>query len=261
MDTEKNLIRIFKFEDKEFKLFKPNAKAAREAKLAYTKAWTNSIKDGLFLKADLQKKLNTQNNSFIIEHENKKSDLIQKIAILQQKLKESGNLSTDELEKTAQMLSIYRSDLLSTDQIVNEIFSNTAEQIAEEEKLLVLLARCIKDIDNNYVWNSVDEILEEENLDLVETCKYQLLCFEYNLDPEWNTQLPEYIAMQQVQDIKTKEEEDKTKEEEAEADKTKEIKEEVKVEPKSKTKSTTQRSKKTRKSVKKKEETTIPVEN
>lgn len=205
METEKNIIRKFKVEDQEYTLIKPNARISREAKLAYTKAWTQAIKEGFFLKEDLKKLLRDKNNSFVDENEAQQDELRNKIVELQEILDNSKNLTADEMENAATLLASYRAALIETDKILNEILSNTAESIAEEEKFLVLIAGCTLNSQGNKVWDSLESLLDEKDVDLVANAKFEMLCVEYQIEPDWQKNLPEYKA---IEEIKNKREEE-----------------------------------------------------
>jgi hypothetical protein len=200
--TEMNTIRSFEYNGTKYNLVKPSAKITRQVKKAYTLAWTSAYKEGILLRAELEKELKDRNESFIIEYESNRSSLLSTIAELQEKLASDDAFTPEELETMAAMLSLSRSELLARDQIVNNLLSNTAEQIADDERILNLTQGMIYKENNLPVWATLDELLEEEDYDLVETCKYQVICYEYNLDPEWNTKLPEVIAFEKAGKLK-----------------------------------------------------------
>lgn len=211
--TDKSIIRSFTYNDTKFKLVKPSAKTTRQVKLAYTRAWTSAYNEGILLRAELEKQLKDRNESFIIEYETNRSNLLSTIAELQEKLSSDDSYTPEELETMAAMLSLSRSELLARDQIINNLLSNTAEQIADDERVLNLTQGMVYKDTNSPLWSTLDDLLEEEDYDLVEHCKYQVICYEYNLDPEWNTKLPEVIAFEKAGKLKQEREDTKEAEE------------------------------------------------
>ena len=233
-ETKRKKIREFEHEGSKYHLYAPNAKNIKDSKFAYSKAFTGCLRQDLFTRKQLEDQLKKENEKFFEQYNSRRAELIENIRETEQ------NMSTVEepesLSIMAQMMLLYRAQLFEEDRMMNELFGNSADQIAEEERIINLVIGTVTDSKDVPCWSSYDEVMEEADTKLLEACKYQVMCAEYDLDPDWQDKLPEVVAQDRIQEMKDKREEEEAKKKEEEKAKAKETKDEPKPEEPSKPK-------------------------
>lgn len=197
--------KTFKFEEVEYTILPQSAKASAEARFAYSIAFTKALKAGLLIRKHLELELKKVSDQIFTDYSNRKAELITNMGQTEATLKASNN--PEEIELLAQMLILYRAQLFEEDRQMNELFANTADQVAEEDRILHLVAALIADSNKKRLWNSVDELLADTRSNFIELCKYYITCLEYNLDPDWQKKLPEMEAQSRLEEIRLKEKE------------------------------------------------------
>ena len=95
--------------------------------------------------------------------------------------------------------------------------------MAEEERNSYLVYAMTRDSSGNRLASSYEEFLEQFSFEFFDRCKYYLLCWEFNLDPSWEEELPEAKALLKAQELRRlelqKKEEEKAKKEAAKKEK------------------------------------------
>lgn len=198
---ENKNISEFKYEDKTFKLIKPSSFVMREAKFLYSKSFTNSLKDGLFTKRKLESILKTGEVDVIEEYNLRRNELLR----LYNETKEVADKNTnpDQLESLISLLSIYKDRLVQEDLSMNTLFSNTADQIAEEDRTNYLTSQLICDENGTKIWESLEAFLQDNRYEFVELCKYHVICWSYNMNPESNhINTSEQLLINKVQELR-----------------------------------------------------------
>jgi hypothetical protein len=193
MERKDRIVRAFEVENLKLQLIEPTVSSIREAKYNYSKKFTEYLKQGFYTRRKLESLLDTENSGYVKNHLERREELLKAISEVN-KLIESEK-DPEKLEALAGIMSLYRNYLLQEDTSMNSIFSNTVETMAEEDRLNYLTTTMIKKEDGIFLWNSLEDLLQESNYGLVESCKYQVSCWEYNLDPAWEDSLPESIAI------------------------------------------------------------------
>jgi hypothetical protein len=94
--------------------------------------------------------------------------------------------------------------------------------MAEDERNSYLVYAMVRDADGNKLADSYDDFLEDVTFEFFDRCKYYLLCYEYNLSPNWEEELPEAKALIKVEELRSAaKEKQKELEKELETDKKK----------------------------------------
>lgn len=212
MDKDIKVIREFEYNDKKYKLTEPSAKAIREAKLKYSIKFTEGVKNGLYVKRSLEKVLKENDPEFFEDYNKDRKELLKQLADTEKQIKESEN--EDQLEVLAQMMAIYRAQLMEEDQLIASLYENTADQIAEEERISVLAYYMVSDLEGNKVTESYQSFIDDIDSGFYEQCKYEVLCWQYQLDPDWQSNLPELKAAEKAQKIRADKEKEENKKEE-----------------------------------------------
>lgn len=217
----KKVIRTFEYDGDKYELIEPNAKINREARLKYSIAFTEGIKQGLYVRKSLEKKLREADEHIFSEYVKLRSDLIKRIAEAEQSLEDVTNADINDPEQyevLAQIVSVYRAQLLEEDQLMNSLFDSTADNMAEEERINYM-AYCMvrKEKDKKQLSDSYDTYLEEVDSLLIDECKMHVLYWEYKLDPNWHENLPETEALKHAD--KLREEQEKVEEKKVEEEK------------------------------------------
>lgn len=213
MKQEKN--RTFTFEDKEYKVLKPTLNIIREAKYKYAKTFTDNLKAGFITKKKMENMLFEADDSIFKSYVNRRAEILKYMSDTNDLLNKAEK--PEELDYLAELMSTYRTTLVQEDLAMNNMFANTADQLAEDEKINFLAFVLTADKDGNKIWKTQEEYLNETDVDFVEACKYQVMCIDYNLEPNWEKELPETKARLKAIEIsatnKRLEEEKKVEEE------------------------------------------------
>jgi hypothetical protein len=197
-------IREFDHNDKKYILTEYTAKVVKDAKFAYSKRFTECVREKIFTRRGLEKQLTADDPSFFDDYRHRREELIKNIADTEDVLQNVED--PDELSLLSQMLLIYRADLFQQDKLVNDLFANTADQIAEEERIIYVMLGCIKNNDGTSVWESYEELMSDNDPEFLEVCKYQVMCSEYDLDPDWQEKLPEIEIQDKIDTLRKKQE-------------------------------------------------------
>ena len=214
MDKENKEPVKFKLEDKEYIIAKPSVSVLREAKFKYNKAFTNAIASGFYTRKNLELILKSKEVN-IIEDYNKRRDDLFKDA-LQVQLKISKSDDPNELDQLGMDLQYIRQAMVADNSYMDNLFSNCAEQIADDERLDYLTFKLVRNSDNTPIWNSIEEFLEDDRFEFVEHCKFQVICWTYKINPEDNEKEPSQEAFDKADKIRQK----KLEEQELEKEKT-----------------------------------------
>lgn len=216
-------ISTFEFQGKKYTLVEPSAAMVREAKRRRGIKFVEAIKDGMFTKKQLQDTLMERSPDFFSEFNQARTNVLNDIAETEELLKELED--PEQLESMSHILVIYRAQLVEQEQMLRELYDSTAEESADNEKNSYLVYSMLRDEKGDAVAESFDDFLENVTFEFFDACKYRLLCWEHNLDPNWQEKLPEAEAMlkaqtKRVEARKQREEEEKKAEKEEKAKKT-----------------------------------------
>ena len=210
MTKDKKLIREFEFDNEKYDLVEPSAKIIREAKLKYSIQFTKGIKNGLYVRRALEKQLKENDPDFFKEYDQRRKELVQQMADTERSLQE--NTKAEELDLLAQMLTLYRAQLMEEDQLMAALYENTADQLAEEERVSYLAYGMVKTKEGNSLKETYDEFIDDLEPALFEQCKYEVLCWQYQLDPNWQDNLPEMKAAKKADKLRKEKEKEQKKE-------------------------------------------------
>lgn len=199
MEQEKKKSRTFNFKDKEYKILLPTLNVVREAKYKYAKAFTDSLKAGFLTKKKMENILFESDDSIFKSYIDRRAEILKLMADTESLLNKTEK--PEELEYLAEIMGTYRNTLVQEDLSINSMFSNTADNLAEDEKINFLVFILVVDSENNKLWKSYEDFLNETNMELVESCKYQVMCLDYNLEANWEKDLPETKARTKALDI------------------------------------------------------------
>jgi len=177
-----NVVFEFKFNDKVLKMVKPSPKVIREAKMENTKSFTEAIKRGIYTKKKLELVLKSGEINVIEDYIIKRTELLNQYNLAKDQSELTN--SPEELETYANLLTIYKQRVIQEDLSMNNVFANTADQIAEEDKINFLTSELIVDEFGNKLWKSTEDFLNDNNFELLELCKYQVICWTYGLSPD-----------------------------------------------------------------------------
>lgn len=202
MNKQRKVLSEFTYENKKFKLVQPTVKIMKEAKHRHTKVFTNCLKEGFYTKRKLEAQLSDGDFDVIQDHLTRRGEILKLFTETQSQL----DLSEDpaEIDYLAELLSLYRSSLVQEDNSMNVVYSNTADQMSEDERLNFLMYSLIKNEDLSNVWDSYSDFEEDPDFDFTEQCRYQLMCWEYSLNPNWEENLPETEAKKKANVIREK---------------------------------------------------------
>lgn len=201
----KNIISSFVYEDdKEYILTYPTVNIIRESNYKHRKAFTEAIKNGFYTKKKLELILQEGEINVISDHISRRSEILSEYSKATDLI---ANIEDpDQLEGIASLLQNYRESFIQEDISMNSLFSNTAEQVAEDERINFLTFSLIKYKDGNTVWKSYDDYSSDLNYLFIERCKYEVLKWEYKIDAINNSNTPESRALNKAKELRKQKE-------------------------------------------------------
>lgn len=202
-------------------LVEPNAKVLKEAKWKYSAAFSNALRQGLLTEKRMSE-LISEGEAVTDKDSTRLAALYIRIAELENTLENEKDLS--EKTKIISEMKDLRQEVNLEQVSIRAPYSNTAEQAAEDSRADFLVTNMVKYEDSmEKVWNSEEDYYQETDYSLIELCKSKLMYWLYNLDEDWEDQLPENRAqVEMIEEItkgsvlKEKEEEHEDKSEEKE---------------------------------------------
>lgn len=196
MTTESNIVTVFKHGEREYQVKKPGASENRIAQTEYSKVFADSVLKGALLKKKLQQYMIDQ--KIWDEAKTERFFKLAEIIAESEKTLKKGGISLKQAVETAKQMKLDRAELQEMIAERSTIESSTAEGQAENARFQKLLTVCLvyKDGEGsgNPVFNSVDELLNEQNEDRLEIAAKgfdilgQIL---YKLDDKFEANLPE----------------------------------------------------------------------
>ena len=208
MGKEK-VLKSFKFEDKNYVILSPSISIIRESRYRYSKAFTSAIKEGLYSRKKLEALLRHQNAEVLEDHFNKRADLLKSYAEAREYFEEyKGKNEPEQMEAYLGLMRSAKESLIQEDLSMNNLFANTAEQLSEEDRINFMTYSLVRYEENfTKIWDSFEDFMDDPQFELVEHCKYQVMCWDFKLDPEITTKNQE----KELEDMISKVRSDKTK--------------------------------------------------
>jgi hypothetical protein len=209
--NNKNIAKTFKVEDKEYIILEPSLNILREAKFRYSKSYTDAVKGGLYTRKKLETLLREEQSDVINDHISRRSELLKNLTDTQDLL--NASTSPDQTLYLAELVRVCRESLLQEDMSMNNLFASTAEQLADEDRINYLTFSLVKLGDGKDLWNTFEEFMNDNRFNLIDTCKYNIYCWDFKVDPQWRNSLPEEIAIKKVELLKYQEQEEEKQKE------------------------------------------------
>lgn len=200
-EKKDGIIESFTVEDLELVLVKPTVHILREAKFVYNKAFTSALKEGFSTKKKLEEQLKQGEVNIIDLHITRRTEILNLYVETNTLL--ASSTDPDLIEYYAGLLSFYRDSLVREDTEMTNLFATTADQYAEDSRIEYLTFSLIRMSDRTQIWKTKEEYAEDTRINLVEACKYHVICWEYSLDPNWQETLPETKALEKVLEMRT----------------------------------------------------------
>lgn len=209
MEREKKIVKTFQFEDKEYVICSPTASIVREAKFRYSKAFTDALKSGLYTRKKLESILEDQEPEVLKKHTEKRASLMKQYYDVEREASDSVN--TEYLEIQLGLLKLIRDRLIGEDISINNLFSNAAEQAAEDARVNFLTFSLVKykgtDVETVDIWRDFEDFMEDPQFELVEHCKYQVFCWDFKIDLNFEENESEKKIREKVDELKKKQQE------------------------------------------------------
>lgn len=173
-------IKEVEFNGVKYCLIKPSLGVVRESKIKYNKSFTDALKQGFQTRKKIELLLRDDKDVDIItDYQTRTSELQQ--AYKDTLEKAALSIDPDELELYASLLFMYKESATREDNSISALFSVSADQFAEDERVSFLVYSLTRKEDKP-VWVKFDDFLLEEDLDLVETLKYTFLAWERKIE-------------------------------------------------------------------------------
>jgi len=195
---------VFTYNDKEYYITKPTVKVLRESKHQHSKAFTKALREGLPTKQQFHKSLIENDPDLFKEYADRKMEIIKYMTETEELLDKA--LTALEINHFSDLLEMYRDTITQEDLAVEQLYSHTAEAFAEDSRINFLIYSMLRDSEGRVVWDSIDLFEEEDDYEFIDHVKYQLTCWEYNLDPSWKENLPETKGRAKAEELRKLEE-------------------------------------------------------
>jgi hypothetical protein len=200
---EKSKIKViseFEVDTVKYRLLYPNVTITREANFKHRKAFTDALKNGFYTKKKLEIILQEGEINVIKNHISRRAELLKQYYDASILIEQAE--TAEQLEYLAEILKTYRDSFIQEDMSMNALFSNTAEQLAEDERINYLCYSLIRHEDNSLVWASYDDYVEDNDYTFIERCKYEVLKWDYSLGSEDTSNQPEEKALKKAASIR-----------------------------------------------------------
>lgn len=203
METKSTrIVSEFKNDEKIYRMLKPSSSIMREAKFIYSRVFTQAIKDGLFTKRKLESVLKGGDVDVIEDYNRRRNELVRLYTDTREMAEANNN--PEQVESLVSLMAVYRDRIIQEDLSMNSTFANTAEQLAEDDRMNYLISQLIVDENDKKVWNSLEEFLQDNRYEFVEQCRYHVTCWSYSMDPELSgINEIEKGLLKKAQDIRT----------------------------------------------------------
>jgi hypothetical protein len=197
--TQTKVLKSFIIDGKTFNIVEPNLQIVRESKYKFSKVFTDAIKAGFYTRKKLEAVLKEGHQDLITDHIEKRTKILTEMAETQNEIQTC--VDPLRLKFLAELLRIYRETLFQEDLSMKSLFDSTADSMADEERINYLTFSLVRDEAFKNLWETFDEYLQDTNYSFIETCRYELMCWEYKIDPNWQDTLPESAAIQKAESI------------------------------------------------------------
>lgn len=180
----------------------PSADDIRGADWQYSKIFTQCLIEGITTSAEMVDIL-TRRGIIGQDFEQRAIELSNNLSDVIKELDETTDL--DIKRELAVKVTKCREELFQWNQRLNGPMNNTAEQISDDSRLEYLTYCMVVDGNNNKVWDSYDNYLNEKSQSLAMRARFEVMLYLQGLDSDFLEQTPEAIAMREVEtDIMTK---------------------------------------------------------
>ena len=210
MDNKVRVLKEFTHNDKEYAVIAPSLGVVRESKYTYSRYFTEYLKEGFLTRKKMQSLMMESSQSIYEDYVNRRADLLKSMTDVEVLMDKTDN--AEDLENLANILNSYRQMVLQEDTTMTDIFNNTADQMAEDERINFLVLSIIRNKDLSKIWEKEEDFLNQDDMEFLEACKYQVMCVEYGLNSDWNKDLPEVKALEKANRIRKEQSEIKEQE-------------------------------------------------
>lgn len=183
----------------------PTAEDIRGADWQYSKTYTKCLIEGITTAAEMMDLLRRRG---IIgpEFEQRAAELSDELTKKTLALDNAETL--EEKRDIAIEVAVAREELFQWNQRLNGPMNNTCEQISDDVRLEYLTSCMIQTKDNERIWETYDEFLQEQRQALAVRSRFEVMLFLQGLESDFLEQTPEAQAMREVEaDIMQKAEE------------------------------------------------------
>lgn len=196
VENKFKILKEFNIDDKVFYIVEPTLNIVRDSKYNFSKTFTDSLKSGFYTRKKLEMILKQDHVDIIQNHIDKRSELLQEMVKIQGEIETCQDAI--QLRYLAEILRINREAIFQEDLSMKSMFDSTADSLADEERINFLTFSLTKTSDFKPIWISYDDFLNDNDYVFVERCRYEVLCWEYKIDPNWQKTLPETEALKRA---------------------------------------------------------------
>jgi len=174
----------------------PNASAIREADWQYSRIYTKSLTEGITTSAEMMDILRRRG---IVgpEFEQRAAELTNSLNEKILSLNVADNL--DDKRDLAVEVAEARDELFQWNQRLNGPMANTCEQLADDSRLEYLTSCMIFDKDDNRIWETYDEYINEKDQTLSLKSRFEVMLYLQGLEPDFLEKTPEALAMKEIE--------------------------------------------------------------
>lgn len=152
----------FEFEDKTYKVMKPNNRVRRESDAYYAKAYRTALNDNFLLNAEIDEIL--ENRGFSKKQAGKKkNERVKLIRELEVKLVKNRYKNKQEGKDISFEIQDLRDSIVNIDSAQQELESQSVERHAENRRFSYFAYRCCIDEDSKQLWGDFEEFEDDES--------------------------------------------------------------------------------------------------
>jgi len=191
------ILKSFEVDGKQLHLVEPNLQIIRDSKYRYTQVFTDALKQGFYTKKKLEAILKEDHGDIVADHLEKRSDILRAMADTQTEIETSQD--PQRIRYLVEVLKLYRESLFQEDLSIKNLFDNTADTLAEEERVDFLTFSLVRDENLEKMWISFGDFMSDPDYTFIEKIKYQFLCWEFKLDPNEVKNLSDTAALERAE--------------------------------------------------------------
>jgi hypothetical protein len=178
----------------------PEAEHIRKADWTYSKIYNKAFVDGVTTIAEMRDALEAR-GLIGTEFDDKIEEMRLELESLVDKMETAED--PDKKRILANKVAAQRDRIFAWNQRASSPLSQTCESIADDARIEYFTSCMVVDEDGERVWDSYDEFLQDKNQELALQARFSCMLFMQGLDDNFLEQMPENIALKELDEAET----------------------------------------------------------